>query len=142
VRKLAPATVRVLEPDRPPRDRVYWQASYQRRPEHAGWDGPQWREAVGEALRTAAHRRAAGELRTRCAADDYFERALETAIADDGVRIRPLDISAFAAVEVDFEDDLTRANLRCLPLPDDPHPALGHPPLSAAAPSQSAEGVR
>jgi hypothetical protein len=38
----------------------------------------------------------------------------ETAVAHDGVRIRPLDISAFAAVEVDFEEDLVRANLRCL----------------------------
>jgi choline kinase len=50
----------------------------------------------------------------RCADHDYFERGLETAIAHDGVRIRPLDISAFAAVEVDFEEDLVRANLRCL----------------------------
>jgi choline kinase len=41
---------------------------------------------------------------------DYFERGIETAIADDGLRFRPVDISRFSAVEVDFESDLTRAN--------------------------------
>ncbi|MGN6781927.1 MAG: NTP transferase domain-containing protein [Marmoricola sp.] len=41
---------------------------------------------------------------------DYFERGLEVAIAEDGLRVEALDISAFHVVEVDFEDDLTRAN--------------------------------
>jgi CDP-glycerol glycerophosphotransferase len=40
---------------------------------------------------------------------DYFERGLETAIAA-GLRVRPVDISRFYAVEVDFEADLERAN--------------------------------
>jgi hypothetical protein len=35
---------------------------------------------------------------------------METAIETDGVRFRPVDISQFAAVEVDFETDLHRAN--------------------------------
>jgi choline kinase len=45
------------------------------------------------------------------ACDDgaYFERAIETAVPA-GLRIRPVDISAFYAVEVDFEADLDRAN--------------------------------
>ena len=46
----------------------------------------------------------------RCADEDYFERAIETAIADDGLRVRPVDISAFACIELDVEDDLLRAN--------------------------------
>jgi len=46
----------------------------------------------------------------QCGDNDYFERGIETAIADDGMRVRPLDITQFAAVEVDFEDDLARAN--------------------------------
>ena len=29
----------------------------------------------------------------------------------DGLQVRPLDISAFSAVEVDFESDLERANM-------------------------------
>jgi choline kinase len=45
-----------------------------------------------------------------CADQDYFERAIETAIEAEGLRFRPLDISAFTAVEVDFEMDLERAN--------------------------------
>lgn len=46
----------------------------------------------------------------RCGDDDYFERAIETAIADDGLRVRPVDISEFACIELDVEDDLRRAN--------------------------------
>lgn len=46
----------------------------------------------------------------KCDAQDYFERGIETAIAADGMRVRPIDISEFFAVEVDFEADLDRAN--------------------------------
>jgi CDP-glycerol glycerophosphotransferase len=45
-----------------------------------------------------------------CAAQDYFERGLETAIAESGVRILPIDISDLFALEVDFPADLDRAN--------------------------------
>jgi choline kinase len=45
-----------------------------------------------------------------CGDQDYFERGIETAIAEDGLRIRPVDISEWTAVEVDFECDLERAN--------------------------------
>ena len=45
-----------------------------------------------------------------CGDQDYFERAIETAIELEGLQFRPLDISAFSAVEVDFERDLERAN--------------------------------
>lgn len=42
---------------------------------------------------------------------DYFERGIELAIAVDGMRVEPLDISDLYAVEVDFAEDLERANL-------------------------------
>ena len=45
-----------------------------------------------------------------CDDNDYFERGIETAIASGGMRVQPVDISEFYAVEVDFEDDLERAN--------------------------------
>lgn len=45
-----------------------------------------------------------------CADNDYFERGLELSIESDGTRVLPVDISDLFAVEVDFEDDLTRAN--------------------------------
>jgi len=41
---------------------------------------------------------------------DYFERGLELMIAKDGVHVLPFDIKDLFAVEVDFEEDLSRAN--------------------------------
>ena len=45
-----------------------------------------------------------------CADNDYFERGLELAIEKHGVKIKPVDISDLFAVEIDFPDDLDRAN--------------------------------
>ncbi len=45
-----------------------------------------------------------------CADDDYFERGIEIMIDTHRTRVRPVDISDLFAVEVDFEEDLTRAN--------------------------------
>jgi choline kinase len=45
-----------------------------------------------------------------CADDDYFERGLELAIERDGIAVEALDISAHAVIEVDFLEDLDRAN--------------------------------
>jgi len=47
---------------------------------------------------------------TEVDAQDYFERGLEVAIADDGLAVLPVDISDLYAVEVDFAEDLERAN--------------------------------
>ncbi|CAN5230715.1 UTP--glucose-1-phosphate uridylyltransferase [soil metagenome] len=47
----------------------------------------------------------------RVADQDYFERGIELAIQQDGLRMEPVDISDFYAVEVDFAEDLERANL-------------------------------
>jgi choline kinase len=66
-------------------------------------------EAVGINLVSAADRALLTEHLRRCAPQDYFERALETAIAE-GLQVRPVDISGLFAVEVDFAEDLTRAN--------------------------------
>ncbi|MEL7976906.1 phosphocholine cytidylyltransferase family protein [Isoptericola sp. F-RaC21] len=41
---------------------------------------------------------------------EYFEGGLELAIAHDGVKVLPVDISDLYAVEVDFAEDLERAN--------------------------------
>jgi choline kinase len=48
----------------------------------------------------------------KCDDGDYFERGIETAIAENGLRVRPVDISDLFAVEVDFEAYLARANAR------------------------------
>ena len=41
---------------------------------------------------------------------DYFERGIELAIAEDGLRVVPVDISQWACLEIDFQADLDRAN--------------------------------
>jgi L-glutamine-phosphate cytidylyltransferase len=45
-----------------------------------------------------------------CNDNDYFERALEIAIEKDGFKIKPVDISDFNCIEIDFEEDLKNAN--------------------------------
>jgi asparagine synthase (glutamine-hydrolysing) len=62
VRKLPPATVRVIESDGRRRDRVYWRPDYVREPAHAGLDEHDWREALGAALRTAVGRRLVADV--------------------------------------------------------------------------------
>ena len=47
----------------------------------------------------------------RCADNDYFERGLELAIEHDRILVEPVDISDLYAVEIDFAEDLARANL-------------------------------
>jgi len=51
----------------------------------------------------------------KCDDGDYFERGIETAIAEHHLRVRPVDISDLFAVEVDFEADLVRANAQRRP---------------------------
>jgi len=45
-----------------------------------------------------------------CGEQDYFERGIELAIEKHGLQMEPVDISDLFAVEVDFQDDLDRAN--------------------------------
>ena len=82
-------------------------------------------EAVGINFVSSADKAVLMEHLEACGDQDYFERGMETAIADAGLRFRPMDISRWAAVEVDFEADLERANAmfsgsrpRLHPVPD------------------------
>lgn len=72
------------------------------------------RDALGEAIGinfvSAADRDVLIRHLEACADTEYFEKALETAIASGEMRVEPVDVSAFAAVEVDTEDDLRTAN--------------------------------
>ena len=45
-----------------------------------------------------------------CNDNDYFEKGLETAIQQDGLQLKAIDISTFRCMEVDFEEDLKAAN--------------------------------
>lgn len=71
-------------------------------------------EALGEAVGinfVAAKDKAALIARLDEVDDqDYFERGIEVAIVKDGIVVEPVDISDLYAVEVDFAEDLERAN--------------------------------
>jgi choline kinase len=68
-------------------------------------------EAVGINYISRTDKRAFMRQLSRVDDQDYFERGLELAILEDGLRLQPLDISDLYAVEVDFAEDLERANL-------------------------------
>ncbi len=46
----------------------------------------------------------------RCGDNDYFEKGLEMAIAENNLKIKAIDISKFDCIEVDFKEDLKNAN--------------------------------
>ena len=85
VRKLPPATVRVVERDGTHRDHRYWQPSYTRRPEHAGLSAEDWTDAVLEALRTAVRRRMVADVPVGVLLSGGLDSSLIVALlADEG----------------------------------------------------------
>ncbi|WP_108661194.1 N-acetylglutaminylglutamine amidotransferase [Acuticoccus kandeliae] len=62
VRKLPPATVRVIEPDGRSREEVYWRVSYERTAEDLATSGEVWRDRVLEALRLSVSRRMVADV--------------------------------------------------------------------------------
>ena len=67
-------------------------------------------EAVGINFVSASDKPTLIDRLSECSDADYFERGIEFAISRDSMRVIPVDIGEFFAVEVDFEEDLTRAN--------------------------------
>ena len=67
-------------------------------------------EAVGINYVSADDKAALIVRLDECDDQDYFERGIELAIEKDGLSFEPVDISEFQVVEVDFDDDLSRAN--------------------------------
>lgn len=67
-------------------------------------------EAVGINYVSAGDRASLIAGLAACGDQDYFERGIELAIERDGMQVFPLDITEYFAVEVDFEEDLSRAN--------------------------------
>lgn len=66
-------------------------------------------EAVGINYIASSDKATLIEHLERCSDQDYFERGIESAI-EAGLKVRPVDISEYFVVEVDFTDDLERAN--------------------------------
>ncbi|GHH05684.1 N-acetylglutaminylglutamine amidotransferase [Streptomyces rubradiris] len=93
VRKLPPATVRVVEPDGTYQEHRYWQPSYTRRPEHAGMGAAEWRDAVLDALRTAVRRRMVADVPVGVLLSGGLDSSLIVALlADEGQR----DLATFS----------------------------------------------
>ena len=46
----------------------------------------------------------------QCNDNDYFEKGLEQAIIENGLKLKPIDISKYDCIEVDFVEDLEKAN--------------------------------
>lgn len=62
VKKLPPATVRVVEHDGRIRDRTYWRPDFVRRDEHADWSETDWQDAIEASLTTAVQRRMVADV--------------------------------------------------------------------------------
>lgn len=67
-------------------------------------------EAVGINYVSAQDKPTLIQRLAECTEADYFERGIELAIDKDRMRVLPVDIGEMFAVEVDFEEDLDRAN--------------------------------
>lgn len=67
-------------------------------------------EAVGINYISADDRPVLTKRLRECEDSDYFERGLELAIEKDGLRIEALDTSHRPVIEIDFTEDLARAN--------------------------------
>ncbi|MEU0674739.1 N-acetylglutaminylglutamine amidotransferase [Streptomyces sp. NPDC006172] len=99
VRKLPPATVRVIEPDGSRHDRLYWQPAYTRRPEHAAMSADDWTDAVLQALRTAVRRRMVADVPVGVLLSGGLDSSLIVALlADEGQ-------SDLATFSVGFESE-------------------------------------
>jgi asparagine synthase (glutamine-hydrolysing) len=62
VRKLPPATVRVIRPDGSHTDTVYWTPVFERDAAKAAWTDRDWQDAIMDALRTAVTRRMVADV--------------------------------------------------------------------------------
>jgi asparagine synthase (glutamine-hydrolysing) len=62
VRKLPPATVRVIQPDGSYTDSVYWTPIFEREPARASWSARDWQDALMGSLRIAVERRMVADV--------------------------------------------------------------------------------
>jgi asparagine synthase (glutamine-hydrolysing) len=62
VRKLPPATVRVIQPDGKYTDTVYWSPQFRREPDRKAWSTRDWQDALIDALRASVSRRMVADV--------------------------------------------------------------------------------
>ncbi|MCW2665363.1 MAG: asparagine synthase, glutamine-hydrolyzing [Frankiales bacterium] len=148
VRKLPPATVRVVEPDGTTRDRVYWQPPYTRDPAKAGWSARDWEDAVLQALRLAVQRRMVSDVEVGVLLSGGVDSSLVVGLlaeqGQQGLKTFSIGFEAVGGVEGDefrysdlvaqrFGTDHTRMLVppdRVLPALDDAVQAMSEPMVS------------
>jgi asparagine synthase (glutamine-hydrolysing) len=98
IRKLPPATVRVIERDGTSREHVYWSPDFSRDPARADWSDRDWQEALLEALRQAVRRRMVADVPVGVLLSGGFDSSLVVALlAEAGQH----DLATFS---IGFED--------------------------------------
>ncbi|MFE5538525.1 N-acetylglutaminylglutamine amidotransferase [Streptomyces sp. NPDC056519] len=111
VRKLPPATVRVVERDGTYRDHCYWQPSYTRHSE-LGEDPELWREALHDALRTAVRRRTTADVPVGVLLSGGLDSSLIVALlAGEGQQDVPTFAMGFEAENGEDGDEFRYSDL-------------------------------
>ncbi|MEU9035065.1 N-acetylglutaminylglutamine amidotransferase [Streptomyces sp. NPDC048352] len=111
VRKIPPATLRVVEPDGSHRDHCYWQPSYTRHSD-IGEDPALWREAVHEALRTAVRRRTVADVPVGVLLSGGLDSSLIVAmLAEEGREDVPTFAMGFESVNGEEGDEFRYSDL-------------------------------
>ncbi|HIW30689.1 MAG TPA: N-acetylglutaminylglutamine amidotransferase [Candidatus Luteococcus avicola] len=80
IRKLPPATVRVVQPDGRSTDQLYWEPCLTRQEQYAGWDGRDWGEALMTSLSTAVQRRMVADVPVGVLLSGGFDSSLVVAL--------------------------------------------------------------
>jgi asparagine synthase (glutamine-hydrolysing) len=92
IRKLPPATVRVVEPDGSHADQLYWDPQFCRDPGRADWSEQNWQHALLASLRTVVDRRMVADVPVGVLLSGGIDSALGGGPAGRGRTARPADL--------------------------------------------------
>lgn len=84
VRKLPPATVRIIEGDGTTRDLTYWDPPFERDRARDGWSERDWQDALIAALRTAVRRRQVADVPVGVLLSGGIDSSLVVALLAEG----------------------------------------------------------
>lgn len=102
VRKLPPATVRVIEPDGSTADSHYWEPSFTRVPDRADWSGQDWQASLTETLRSAVRRRLVADVPVGVLLSGGIDSSLLVALIAElgGIRVPTYSIGFVSSGDV------------------------------------------